>query len=73
VILTRRYRGRLVGALLCVAGLAVGLLTVPAASAAVNPDTLPGSTATRACGNGINAVAITPAKGFNPLTVRHSG
>jgi hypothetical protein len=56
-----------------VAGLAVGLLTVPAASAAVNPDTLPGSTATRACGNGINAVAITPAKGFNPLTVRHSG
>lgn len=79
----KRYGGRAGTALVCVAALAASLLAVPAAgaavrptvrpavkaaSAAVNPDALPGSTATRPCGNGITAVAITPARGFNPLT-----
>jgi hypothetical protein len=49
-------------------GVAAALGAAPSASAALNPDSLAPVTTAASCGNGVSAISITPAAGFNPLT-----
>jgi Peptidase A4 family len=64
-----RFRVLSAAALAAAGVAAVSMVMVqPAAVATVNPDVQAPVTTVTSCGNGVSAVSITPAKGFNPQT-----